>query len=161
MPDEVHSPRSLDKLLNSYWERCIQSTAKHLRWSVLQKNNAWVQVCNQKIFREGEVSKTPHGNVWEIFLLDTPKTTFWMENLTQRLTKSGPFFQTLFWIFINWQGRPPCPSCMSVNVAEYALMSLNIPKYLERCLNKVFYAKALIITDHFTCLVGFWNCLMF
>ena len=27
------------------------------------------------------------------FFLDTLKTTFWMEKLTQRWTQSGPFFQ--------------------------------------------------------------------
>ena len=35
--DAVHSIRSLYKLLSSYQDRCIQNTAKHLRWSVLQK----------------------------------------------------------------------------------------------------------------------------
>ena len=35
--DAVHSIRSLYKLLSSYPDRRIQNTAKHLRWSVLQK----------------------------------------------------------------------------------------------------------------------------
>ena len=38
--DAVHSIRSLYKLLRSNRDRRIQSTVKHLKWSVSQKNNA-------------------------------------------------------------------------------------------------------------------------
>ena len=78
-----------------------------------EKNNAWVQVFYQKFFRTrggrgvGEVCKatsikillqtsekeTPQGNILTFFLLDTLKTTFWMENLTQRWRQTGPIFQ--------------------------------------------------------------------
>ena len=43
-----------------------------------------------------------------------------MENLTQRWTQPGPFFP---------QSLPP-PSYVPVSVAEYASISLNMPKYL-------------------------------
>ena len=60
------------------------------------------QVRNQKFFRAGEIlwnlgtsinisykAQEKKGN---FFLLDTLKTTFWMENLTQRWIQSGTFF---------------------------------------------------------------------
>ena len=75
-----------------------------------KKNNAWGQMCNQKLFRTGggRFVKLGHfdkhfikntrkrgptrKHFLEIFLLGTRKTTFWIENLTQRWTQSGPFF---------------------------------------------------------------------
>ena len=45
--DAVHSIRSLCKLQSSYRERHVQDTVIHLRWSVLQKNYAWVQARSQ------------------------------------------------------------------------------------------------------------------
>ena len=44
------------------------------------------------------------------FLLDTLKTAFWIENLTQIWIQSGPFFpkiRALFLIFKKEQWRPP------------------------------------------------------
>ena len=68
------------------------------------------QARNQNFYREGEVSwnygtsksillktqvkKAPQEKVLEFFLLDTPTTTIWLENLTQR-TQSGLFSQKL------------------------------------------------------------------
>ena len=37
--------------------------------------------------------KAAQGNILELFLLDTSKIKFWMENLTQRCTQPGPFSQ--------------------------------------------------------------------
>ena len=68
---------------------------------------------NQRIFREGggrgvwnqvtlinflskaQEKENPQGNILEILLLDTLKTTFLMENLTQRWTQTGTFFTKL------------------------------------------------------------------
>ena len=68
---------------------------------------------NQRIFREGggggvwnqvtlinflskaQEKEAPQGNILEILLLDTLKTTFLMENLTQRWTQTGTFFTKL------------------------------------------------------------------
>ena len=53
--------------------------------------------------------RTFNAFITEPFLLDTLKTIFWMENLTERRTLSGPFFQNrgTFLIFKKGQGRPP------------------------------------------------------
>ena len=79
----------------------------------------------------------------EFFLLDTHKTTFWMENLTQRWTQSGPFFPKLghFFRFSRRAGKASLLSlsCALVSVAEYVSISLNMSKYLWKCLNKLLW----------------------
>ena len=45
-----------------------------------------------KHFMKNTRKKTPQGKTLEFFLLDTLKTTFRMENLTQRWIQSAPFF---------------------------------------------------------------------
>ena len=72
------------------------------------------------------------------FLLDTLKTTFWMEHLTQRWTQSGHFSQ-------KGQGRPSLshPSCAPVSVTEYASISLNMHKYPWNWINCSDYARVL------------------
>ena len=65
-----------------------------------------------KHFVKNTRKKAAHGNIWWFFLLDTLKTTFWMENVTQRWTQSGHFLQnqgTFFAIFKIGEGRPPLP----------------------------------------------------
>ena len=56
-----------------------------------------------------------------------------MENLTQRWTQSGPFFSKsghLFQFSKRAGKASPLPlSDTSVSVAEYASMSLSMPKY--------------------------------
>ena len=70
-----------------------------------------------KHFDKNTRKKVPQGKIWELFLLDTLKTTFWMENLTQKWKQSGHFLQnqgTFFSIFKIGQGSlPPShpPSC--------------------------------------------------
>ena len=72
--------------------------------------------------------KVPPGK--HFFLLDTLKITFWMENLTQRWTRLGYFFQNQG--FFSILGKGHCtfiPSCMPVSVAIYtsiSRVSLNI-----------------------------------
>ena len=48
-----------------------------------------------KHFLRKNTKKAPQGNILELFVLDTVKTTFQMKNLTQRWTQSVPFFPKL------------------------------------------------------------------
>ena len=48
-----------------------------------------------KLFVKSARKRGPLGNILEILLLDTLKTTFLMENLTQRWTQTGTFFTKL------------------------------------------------------------------
>ena len=94
----VHSVRSLSKLLSSYWDRGVFRTLSNIEMKpfarrIMTKNN---QARNQKFLKAGEVSwnlntsinnssktrgkKAPWGNILEISVSDTLKTTFWMEN---------------------------------------------------------------------------------
>ena len=45
-----------------------------------------------KHFLKNTRKEHPTGKIFVFFLLDTLKTTFWTENLTQRRTQSGPLF---------------------------------------------------------------------
>ena len=65
-----------------------------------------------------------------------------MENLINWWTQSWPFFsksEQYFW-FSKRAGEASLfiPSCALVSVAGYASMSLNMPKYLWKCLNNLF-----------------------
>ena len=94
----VHSVRSLSKLLSSYWDRGVFRTLSNIEMKpfarrIMTKNN---QARNQKFLKAGEVSwnlntsinnssktrgkKAPWGNILEISVSDTLKTTFWIEN---------------------------------------------------------------------------------
>ena len=46
-----------------------------------------------KHFVKNTRKKAPQGKMWEFFLLDTLKTTFLMESLTQRFIQSGHSLQ--------------------------------------------------------------------
>ena len=90
-----------------------------------------------KHFVQNTSKKALQGNILEFFLLDTLKITFWTENVTQRWIQSGPFFseiRTFLKIFKKGHGGPSpfllFPSWTPVNMDEYALLSLNIAKYL-------------------------------
>ena len=79
---------------------------------------------------------------WSFFVLDTIKTTFWMDNITQRCTPSRPSFPKsghFFW-FSKRAGKvsPLPPSWVPVSVPEYGPISLNMSKYSYNCLNKLF-----------------------
>ena len=107
-----------------------------------------MQVHNQKCFEAVRVfvelghfskhlvkntrNRDPKGDILEFFLLDTLKTTFSKENLTQDGQNQGLSFQNQD-TFPNFQkvqgGLLSPPSCALVSVAEYAPISLNIPKY--------------------------------
>ena len=78
-----------------------------------------------KDFVENSEKETLLGNIL--------KTTFLIENLTQRWTQSGPFFKKsahFFSIFKQVGEASLLPSnCAVVSAAEYASISLNMPKY--------------------------------
>ena len=102
----------------------------------------------------------------EAILLDPLKIIFWMKNLTQKWTQSGPLFQYYgtFLIFKKGQGRPSplSPGCAFMSLVEYVSKSLNIPKYLWECLNKLFWLSCgSELPDHLTCSTNFWRCLGF
>ena len=74
--DAVHSKTSLYKSLNSYHERRIQNTVKHLRWDFLLKEGGRFVELGQS---DKYFVKTPEkGPVQHLkyFLLDDLKTTF-------------------------------------------------------------------------------------
>ena len=62
-----------------------------------------------------------------------------MENLAHKWTQSGPFFQNQG-TFQKTSGKafPSPSSCVPVSVSEYASIYLNVPKYLQKKLNKLF-----------------------
>ena len=104
--------------------------------------------------------KALHGNIVEFFLLHTPKTTFWMENLTQRWTKSGYFFPKSMYFFYFHKRAVEITSSPLVarlrawlNIHQYPWISPNI---LENAWMSVFYVRVLNMPDYFTCLTVFW-----
>ena len=81
-----------------------------------------------KLFFKGTKKKAPQEKILELFLLDTLKTIFWIEHLTQGWTQLGPFFPKSghsFQFSKKGRGGPPSPpSCA--------------PKYLSK---KNFHMK--------------------
>ena len=124
-----------------------------------KKNNEREQGRNQIFFRAGggwfvelghfdkhfvknTKKRVPQGNILKPFLLDTPKTIFSTENLTQRWTQSGSFFSKsgYFFRFLKRVEEVfPPPFCTPIIVAEYPSVSLDMPKYSWKCLNKLFW----------------------
>ena len=85
--------------------------------------------------------ETPQENILDFFLINTRKTTFWMEDLIQRWTQA---FLSKIWTLFSIlksakEAYPLLPSCAPVSVAEYASVSLNMPKYPWICLNRLFW----------------------
>ena len=67
-----------------------------------------------------------------------------------------PKIRALFSILKKGQGAPsptPLHSCTTVTVAEFASISLNIPKYPWKCFNKLFW---LCHSSEYA-----WSCYMF
>ena len=106
------------------------------------------------------------GNILEVFLLDALKTTFWIVNLSQRWTQSGPFIPKsghFFW-FQKRQRRPPLSPLVTrlwvwLNVHQYPWICLNIHENART--NCSHYVRALNMHEHLTCSKGFWKCLGF
>ena len=104
------------------------------------------------------------GNILEFFLLDTLKTTFWMEIITQKWIQPGFFFPKIRMLLSNFKKcrevSPLCPDCVPIRVAQYASKSLNMSKYPWKCLNKLFWlCHGSEYVWWSTCLPGFWRCL--
>ena len=82
----------------------------------------------------------------EFFLLDTTiKTTFVWEIHPKDGHNQGLFFpNSVHFCRFPKKGKtglhqyPLYPSCAPVSDAEYTSISLNIPKYRRKCLNKLF-----------------------
>ena len=114
-----------------------------------------MQVRNQKFFRavggvelrhfnkhfvNNKRKWSPKGKHFGVSLPDTIKTAFWMENLSQKWTKSKPLclkIRTLFFIFKKGRGdflslHPPCPlvACLwaRLSMHQHLWISLNILK---------------------------------
>ena len=63
-----------------------------------------------KLFVKNTIKKAAHGKILELFLLDTPKTTFWMEDSSQGWTQLGPFFQNQDTLFdLQKRAGETCP----------------------------------------------------
>ena len=92
-------------------------------------------------FVKNTEKKAPQGKVLELFLLDTLKTTFWMENLTQRWIQSGPFFQNQG-AFFYFQKRAGEASPPPILVARLHYASF-ISRY-RRSRPKVFCKKSFL-----------------
>ena len=97
-----------------------------------------------KPFIKNARKKGPAGKILELFLLDTLKTMFWMEDLAQGWTQLGPFFQNqgTFFDFQKGQGRPPpwpnhpppspCPPpCSAPDKISWKLTVLLVLNYLK------------------------------
>ena len=95
----------------------------------------------------------PQGNILEFLIVDTLKYTFWMANLTQRWTQSGPFFPKSgyffwfskrgkvvhLWVWLNMHQYPwICLNILLCQGSEYAGSSYMFDKLLKipRVLNK-------------------------
>ena len=119
-------------------------------YALIMSQYVWICLSNRKARESGRFVELGHfhkefvkkkktekealqGNILEFFLLDTLKTTFWMENLTQRWTQSGPFFQKPghFFQFFKRAGEAsplPVVACLWVwlNIYQYPWICLNI-----------------------------------
>ena len=105
-----------------------------------------------------------------VFLLDTLKTLFWMENLTQSWRQSRPILPEWNHLFRFWKSAGEVSSPLHpflphprlsvwLNVYQYPWICLNI---LENAwMNCSDYARTVNMGDHLTCLRGFWRCFGF
>ena len=94
--DAVYSIRSLYKLLSSCQIFKMERFAKRIItecrcgtrnfWGQGGKRGLWNWWNFVKISSKTQEKETPQGNILKFSLLDTLKTTFWMENLPQRCT---------------------------------------------------------------------------
>ena len=126
--DAVHSIRSLYKLLNSYRDRDL--------WAVELDTSVNISSKTQE-------KQAAQGNILDFFLKENLRTIFWVKNLTQWWTQSGPFFPKSehFFLFSKKTGEAYSllHSCAPKSVAEYEAISLNISKYPRKILNKLIW----------------------
>ena len=119
--------------------------------------------------KKNKKKKDPTGKHFGVFSPRYIKTAFWMKNLTQRWTQSGPFPRIipLFLIFKKRAGEATSIlpltliACLRVqlNMHQFLWISLNI--FENAWKNSPDYATAMRMPDHLTCSTGFWRCLGF
>ena len=88
------------------------------------------------ISSKAQEKRDPQGNILEFFLLDTLKTTFWIENLTQRWTQLGPFFPKLGHFFQFSKRAVEVFLLPLIAHLECGWICMNIPKYPWKILKK-------------------------
>ena len=103
-----------------------------------------------KYFIKNRWKKPCRKTFWKIFTWILFSS---LPNLIQRQTQSRIFFRNSGHLF-RFQKRAGEASPLSV--AKYASISLNIPTYLLKCLNKLPHATVLNMHDHLSCLTAFW-----
>ena len=147
----------------------------HRQGSEYVSYNAWREVRNQKFSRTGwgweemgtlinislktQEKETPQGNILKLFLLNTLKATFWMENLTQNGHNQGLFskIRALYSIFMG-MGSPVFFSIVThlwvwLKLHQNLWICLNIPENVW--INCFGYARALNMHDHLKYSSGF------
>ena len=102
-----------------------------------------------KHFVKNTKKEGPAGKIWHIFLLDTLKTTFWMEQITQWWIQPGPFFQNQD-TFFYFQKRAGEASSPLILVARLHYASF-ISRY-RRSRPKVFCKKSVL--ENFAKFIG-------
>ena len=119
-----------------------------------------------KHFVKNTRKKVPLEKILEFFLLDTLKTTFWMENWTQRWKQSGPFFpKSGALLLIFKKGLSLSPSCTPAILTKHLIItnlsnhSKKQPKQLPRTILQrlVFVKKALLDISQAAFWVGILN----
>ena len=91
---------------------------------ILQGRAGFVELGHfDKLFVKNTQKKAPQVNILELFLLDTLKTTFWMEDWTQEWTQLGLFFPKLGHFFrFSKKGRggllPSLPLVARLDILE-------------------------------------------
>ena len=164
-----------DAIMEGFWIFQDSKYARFLRMQALPKvlnmpEYGWimpymvVEIGNfDKHFVKNKRKEAPRGNILEFFLQDTLEATFWMKNLIQRWTQSGPFFRKsghIFW-FSNRAGKPLVARLwLWLNMHQYPWISLNILEnaWVNNCSD---YARILKVQDHFACSADFWRWLWF
>ena len=119
-----------------------------------------------KLFVKNIRKRGRAGKHFEFFLLDTLKTTFLIENLTERLTQSEPFCSKSEHCFrCSKQAGETSP----LPLVARLWVRLNMHQNPWICLNTLEnawincsdYARALNMHGHLTCSTGIWRCLRF
>ena len=123
-------------------------------------STSWWVVVERHVLIFRQKYKVLQGNILEFFIQDIVKSRFWIDGHNQ-----GFFFQNQYYFF-DFQKRtgetspPPFVPhlLMWLNMPHYSCMSLKHP---WKCLNKLFFVKALNMFYHITCLSDFWRCFRF
>ena len=163
------------KLQSSYRNRDVLITLSNISDGAFGKrNNARVPVRSQKFFRAWTVlwnkgtlinisSKTQEKRKhFAVFLQDNLKITFWMENVTQKWTKSWSFFlksRHFFSIFKKREGKStsyPLVAHIWVWLAMHQYPWISPNNLGNAWINRSYYVTALNMADHLSFSTGFW-----